>query len=541
MSVRNPIAGCGPPAKGGSACTFPTSGVVDSWASERHDDGGSALTLRTLRQHSAIAWCCLAALFLMAIAHIGPAARVRRTRANTASSLRESVSTVANQHVDGTGFSAPSHFPFNRLRRPLMGAVTAPLFLILLISPRSETPARKVANYAHGCGIVCILPTEAFTMFTSCSNVQSRKTDWLWSGRIPFGAITIIESNPGSGKSTLTLDIAARVTRGREMPDGSPGLPPANVVVIASEDDLSGTILPRLDAAGADRSRVIVLDSSLPASADFQIPRDLHQLDQFFRDQSAKLLIFDQVSAYLDTASNSDVRVRRSLSPLAQFAAQHACAVVAIRHFRKSESGQAIHRGTGSIAFAAAARSVLAVVPDPGSDDEHRQILVSTKSNLGPLAPSLAYRTVTRDEVVGIEWLGTSNCCAGDLHNEMRMHRSQRSHAMFAIYSFLKDGPVRSTNVEKAAREAGVAKRTFDRAAHDLRLVRRKYGSGVGSFWTMELPDDPELLAALRSRDLDELMNALCHGVPDLADHPPQVRREKPHDEDHGSLPPKAN
>ena len=362
-------------------------------------------------------------------------------------------------------------------------------------------------------------------MFIPLSNAEKRDREWLWLSRIPLGAITNLEADPASGKSTLAHDIVARVTMGREMPDGSPGIAPANVVLLSSEDDIATTIVPRLAAAGADLSRVSAIGSVKLQSDAFRIPDDLHHLAKHVANTTAKLAVFDPLPAFIDSASTSDVRIRKSIGPLAQLGLHHNCALLAVRHFGKSDAGKAIHSGAGRLAYAAAARSVLAVVPDPNSADDYRRILVQTKSNLGPLAPSLAFRTTMRNGVVVIEWLERCDYSADDLLTDMQMHRSQRSHAMFVVYSILQNGPVPSQFVDRLAAEAGVAKRTLDRAKHDLDVRARKYGSGVGSFWMLELPANPELLAALRARDVDELMDALCHGVPEIAGGDPRDRR----------------
>jgi hypothetical protein len=203
-----------------------------------------------------------------------------------------------------------------------------------------------------------------------------------------------------------------------------------------------------------------------------------------------------------------------------------------------------MYRGGGSVAFTAAARSALAVVPDPNSKDQYRRILVQTKSNLGAAAQSLAFRSVLRDGATAIDWVGPCEYTADELLGDNQMERSQREDAMFVLYSFLQDGPVLSSQVERQARVAGISKRTLDRAKHDLRVKARKHGSGTGSFWTLELPDNPKILAALRSRDIDELMDALCHGVPGSADDGAAKRsRKRPHDagdsdgESDGSVP----
>lgn len=343
--------------------------------------------------------------------------------------------------------------------------------------------------------------------------IKSMPQQWLWQGYLPLGAVTIFDGDPGSAKSLISYDIAARVTTGKSMPDGSAGVPPACVILLQAEDDVASTVVPRLVAAGGEIGRVLAYDPSRFLHEPLRLPDDLYILESQVADLGVKLVVADPLSSFLSTTSTSDVRVRQYMGPLADFARRTGAAVVCVRHFNKSDSGKAIHRGLGGIGVIAAARSALAVVDDPTSTEKYRHVLVQTKSNLASTAPSILYRTVNNGGVLTVEWLGPSDRTADELVGNAHSERSALDEAIWVLYSILEQGPVAACKVFGIAGQAGVAKRTLDRAKKELRVKPQKHGSGKGSFWTWQLPDDDfGLLAELRQRDIDELMNKLVHG-----------------------------
>ena len=166
----------------------------------------------------------------------------------------------------------------------------------------------------------------------SYNAVEVRRVAWLWEGRIPLGAITLLDGDPGLGKSLLTLDLAARITTGREMPDGTPGLREgAGVVLLSAEDDPGVTIAPRLRTAGADLARVEGVrgmtmrdpETGLSLPRSFLLPQDIPQLEEVIERVWARLVVIDPLMAYLDDRVNSwrdqDVRAALSLSAQIQF------------------------------------------------------------------------------------------------------------------------------------------------------------------------------------------------------------------------------
>ena len=339
--------------------------------------------------------------------------------------------------------------------------------------------------------------------------VQPEPVRWLWPDRIPAGAVTMLEGDPGQAKSTLTYDLAARTTRGRPMPGSRRGNPPAGVVLIQGEDHLATTVRPGLEAVGADASKLYVYDASQFADRPPSLPDDLDAIAVAAGEVQARLVVIDPLAAFMSGNANSDQSVRKTMSALSAFAARAGLAVLLVRHNRKAGSTTPVYRGAGSIGIIAAARSALTVAPDPTTDDPHRHVLVQTKTNLATAA-SLAYRTVKTGDRITIEWLGESRCTARELAGADE--RSALSEAMWVLYSLLSEGPVRASDVVSRAAAAGVSKRTLERAKDALRVRPRKRGGGVGSWWAWALPADEELLRPFRERDRDELIERLTYG-----------------------------
>ncbi len=235
------------------------------------------------------------------------------------------------------------------------------------------------------------------------STLKYMPVDWIWEKRIAAGKITVIDGDPGTGKSGLTLDVAARLSRGSQWPDGSPAYAASDTIVINGEDDPNDTIMPRLVAAGADCERVHVVtgdQNRLPS-----LPDSLGDLEELVTSVQARLLIIDPIMAFLSTtiSSSSDQEVRRALTPLAAMASRTGCAVIVVRHLNKKVEHSALQRGGGSMGIIGAARLGFLLTKD--KTQKGRSILSPTKSNLSALADTRAYAKKSTDEgILYIEW-----------------------------------------------------------------------------------------------------------------------------------------
>lgn len=322
------------------------------------------------------------------------------------------------------------------------------------------------------------------------SSVAPEEVRWLWEPRIPLGKVTIIEGHPDEGKSTLLIDLAARITKGLGVPLAAVGAPgePAGVVLVTAEDGLADTILPRLEAAGGDPSRVLAYGAEeLP-----EIPGDLSALEEPVRRVNAKLVIIDPLMAVLSGVVDAykDHHVRRALAPLAAFAARLGVAVVVVRHLTKGNGTDPKTRGSSSIAFTGAARSVLLCAPHPDRDGV--KVLARVKGNLGPPWKSLAYRVVVPDggRVPRIEWLGPVDLDARTLlaaqaggPADARQQRSQASREVIATAVDALTDAIEEAGWRGEPLTKGAAVELLMADGLTRQQAREEIASGAGSRW----------------------------------------------------------
>jgi hypothetical protein len=319
------------------------------------------------------------------------------------------------------------------------------------MSPNGELILEQSADYEP-------LPRVSSASFTRLSDLTPEQTEWLWHGRIPKGEITIVDGDPSVNKSSLLLDMAARVSQGREMPDGSKGIE-GGVLLLLGEDSLQKTVMQRLGAAGADIGRIVV--PNRPVS----IPRDLTVIEEIACQIRAALIVIDPVMAFLGVDSNGDQKVRAALTPLKSFAEKTGVAVVLVRHLTKRGGMHALYRGTGSIGIIAATRSALLVGVSP--EEPNLRVLCQTKSNLGPLASSLLFEPVPNiDGVVKIDWRGECDFGPEDLLSPRQPHGGRLAAAMVFLTELLTQGSLPQQIVKIKAIQAGMGYRTVERANH---------------------------------------------------------------------------
>jgi putative DNA primase/helicase len=336
---------------------------------------------------------------------------------------------------------------------------------------------------------------QAGAVLRCVRDITPKPLRWLWPGRIPLGKLTLLIGDPGLGKSLLTADIASHVTRGTSFRDGAT-CEAGSVIFLSAEDDAADTIRPRLDAAGADVSRVHILEAVRVALTDgsltekpFNLETDCASLEGALREHpDVRLIVIDPISAYLGGVdSHSNAEVRGVLARLATLAAQHGVAVLCITHLRKS-AGAAVYRAIASIAFTAAARAVWAVAPDP--EDGERRLLLAVKQNLSPIIGGLAFRIETQNGVPRLAWEpGAVTLAANDVlgNVDMQQDQNERHQAKEWLKDFLADGPVAVKKIQGEAKAAGFSLMTVRRAKEALSVVASK--SGYQGAWEWQLKE----------------------------------------------------
>jgi hypothetical protein len=354
---------------------------------------------------------------------------------------------------------------------------------------------------------------------TTVASVKPERVRWLWPRRIPFGKLSLLDGDPDKGKSTITLDLAARVTTGSPMPDGDVTLDePAGVLVLSAEDGVADTIRPRLESAGADLERVHVLEAvwyldenGETDEREVTLPTDVRVIERAIVERGVALLIIDPLAAYLAERVDSykDHDVRRALRPLAALAMRTGVAMIVVRHFNKT-GGNALYRGGGSIGIIGAARAALLVADDP--DDESRRILAVSKCNLAAKPPALAYRLVPDDlhDCASIAWEGPTRYRADELLVDPIKVDIEHSGALDAACTFLDDvlgpGDQWVKTVKDEAKAAGVAWRTVERAKAMKHVLSVKVGGkrDPEQGWKWHLPTKAAKNTGGRQEAFDE-------------------------------------
>lgn len=325
------------------------------------------------------------------------------------------------------------------------------------------------------------------------SDVKAKPIRWLWPGHIPYGAMTLIIGDPGLGKSQLTLDLAARVTRGTPWPDDAE-INVGNVLLLGSEDSIERTVVNRLLASGADLSRVIVMSEVKDKDGKmrmFDLSEDLEVLESAVTSNSIDVIVVDPLNGYLgNTNSWKENEVRKVLAPACAMADRHDVALIGIMHLNKDNTRAAIHRVIGSVAFGAVTRSMFAVAASP----QHQALryFVSVKQNYTSLPPTKAFALV---EEGGLAWDGMEypaiNADSLLAITGAPEDKAERRTARQWLAVTLENGPVKTADLVKLAHESAISDKSLQRAKYDLKVVsQRKHVAGKlgGGYWEWRLP-----------------------------------------------------
>lgn len=320
--------------------------------------------------------------------------------------------------------------------------------------------------------------------------IDPSEIKWLWEGQLAAGKFQLLAGQPGVGKSLLTAAIAAILTTGGTWPDGTHA-EPGVVVIQSGEDDLSDTVVPRLMAAGADLSKVILVAGYREQSGtrSFDPALDFQELRVRIKEiPSVALVVVDPVILLVRGSVNDTLDVRRGLEILVEIAAETGAAVVGVSHFSKSSAGRdVLERVIGSQAFAALPRVVHVVARLPGDQDE--RIFGRAKSNIGPDGGGFAYRIERHDGAACITWLREIE---GDISSLLSNTSSDSPSRLNAAKEWLTktlgEGEVAASEIEANSVAAGHSKRTLDRARKELGVNARKKGNAW--FWCLSPKQD---------------------------------------------------
>ena len=316
--------------------------------------------------------------------------------------------------------------------------------------------------------------------------VEVEKIDWLLYPFIPFGKVTIVQGDPGEGKTTMVLQIIAKLTKGEAvlssgsdepaLEEKTMDLEPVNVIYQTAEDGLGDTIKPRLLSAGADCSRVMVIDDNDQALTMMDA-----RLEEAIIKTKARLVVLDPIQGFLGAAVDMHRanEIRPLMKRVAVLAEKYHCAIILIGHMNKNSNGKSSYRGLGSIDFQAAARSVLIV--GRIKDEPEIRVVCHVKSSLAPEGKSIAFRL---DKDTGFEWIGEYDISADDLLSGD--NRGQKIHeAKEFLKEILVSGSVAQTKVAEEAESRGIKKKTLWNAKKELEIESVK----IGNQWFWMLPE----------------------------------------------------
>ena len=316
--------------------------------------------------------------------------------------------------------------------------------------------------------------------------IQPEAVQWLWPGRIPLGKLTLLVGLGEAGKTFVSCDAMARLSRGESFPGCDIGILGESAIATA-EDGLADTIRPRLDAHGADPTRWYAIELVKQGEKLSSLTLQTHcaVLEDWLRQHpEVRLLVLDPLSAYLGNVNSySDAEVRSVLHPLKEVAERQRVAVIGISHLTKREA-KVVQRVSGSIAFINAARCAWYVAKDPDDEDESRRLFLRTKGNLADMAKSgLAFsivngRVAWEDAPVFI--------AADDIESEGKAEPTKRREAEAWLVQQLAGGEGLAADLYKAAERAGFSRRTLERARRELDI--RTYRKAIPGpwYWTLQ-------------------------------------------------------
>ena len=329
-------------------------------------------------------------------------------------------------------------------------------------------------------------PQEETVEIIRMSEVDTQTVEWLWEPYIPCGKVTIVQGNPGEGKTTFALRLAAACTNRKPFPHMA-AHEPFNVIYQTAEDGLGDTIKPRLMEAEADLDRVLVIDESNQG-----LSLSDERIERAIRQTGARLIILDPIQAYVGekTDMNKANEIRPMFRRLAEIAERTGCAVILIGHLNKAAGGQSAYRGLGSIDFRAAARSVLLI--GRVKREPNVRVIVHDKSSLAPEGKPIAF---CLDPETGFSWIGEYDITADELLSGAGGNTATKTEqAERLILDLLADGKeLASEDIVKAAAEAGISERTVQNAKRNMGgiLGARRVGGQWYNFIKKKQPPEP--------------------------------------------------
>ncbi|MCR5755287.1 MAG: AAA family ATPase [Acetatifactor sp.] len=309
------------------------------------------------------------------------------------------------------------------------------------------------------------------------SEIQAQEVKWLWYPFIPFGKLTIVQGDPGDGKTTMILNLAARLSKGGCFEEGAGVVEPMKVIYQTAEDGLADTVKPRIEKAGADCEQILVIDES-----DKSLSMIDERIEEALKTTGAKMLILDPIQAYLGGGMdmNRANEAREMTKRLGALADKYGCAIILIGHMNKAAGNKAAYRGMGSIDFYAVARSVLLVGRVEG--EPNVRAMVQIKNNLAEFGHSKAFRL--SDD--GFEWMGDYEITADEVLGGITPKANKLERAKALLIDLAEtSNMMQSEEIMEIAKEEDISKRTMETAKKELGIRATK----INNAWYWVLKD----------------------------------------------------
>lgn len=308
------------------------------------------------------------------------------------------------------------------------------------------------------------------------SQVEVEDIKWVWYPYIPYGKITVVQGDPGEGKTTFVLALIALLTKGEPLPEEENCAAPINVIYQTAEDGLADTIKPRLLSVSADCSRVLVIDEN-----EVELTLSDERLEQAIKKTNAKVIVLDPIQAYLggDVDMHRANEIRPIMKRLALLAERTGCAVILIGHMNKMGGAKSAYRGLGSIDIRAAVRSVLVV--GRVKDEPTLRIVAHDKSNLAPEGKSIAFEL---DPDTGFAWKGYCETTVDELLCGNGSLLSKTAQAEKLLKDLLSEGEMLSEEITNQAKELDISNRTLKIAKQNIGVKSFRKGDK----WYSSLP-----------------------------------------------------
>lgn len=300
-------------------------------------------------------------------------------------------------------------------------------------------------------------------------DVHSKEVEWLWYPYIPYGKITIIEGDPGEGKTTLVLQLASLLSKGEKLPMNDYLQKNHKIIYQTAEDGLEDTIKPRLVEAKADCKNIYVIDESKTVLSMLD-----KRIEEAIAQTGARLLILDPIQAYIgaDVNMNKANEVRNVMAQIGKIAEKYNCAIVLIGHMNKGSGNKSSYRGMGSIDFHAAARSVLVV--GRVKDEPEIRAVIQIKSSLAPEGDAIAFRL---DKEKGFAWIGRYDISIDELLGGYKTDNKSNQVKNLLLELLSNGKKIKQSEILQITKEKGISKRLLDEAKKQLGVKSIKQAS----------------------------------------------------------------